>query len=91
MFPDLSHLWSYEFTGIYRQQTLIRIQSILLILQGQYISPTPHQSWVFLFPYISDFSSKNVKKYMQNTYCVLMYAQKFCIIVTILLLVLHSF
>ena len=37
MFPDLSHLGSYGFTGIYRQQTLIRKQSILLILQGQYL------------------------------------------------------
>lgn len=58
------------------------------------MSPTPYQSWVFLFLiYISDFSSINVKKYMQNTYSVLiiMYTQKFCIIVTILLLVLHSF
>lgn len=35
MFPDLSHLGSYGFTGIDIQQTLIWKQSILLILQVQ--------------------------------------------------------
>ena len=55
MFPDLSNLGSCGFTGIYRQQTLICKQRILLIYIAGSLYPTPHQSWVFVLPYISDF------------------------------------
>ena len=55
---------SQEFTTDFNLQT-----KYLTYIAGS-ISPTPHQSWVFLFPiYISDFSSINVLIYAEYIQC----------------------
>lgn len=94
MFPDLSHLGSYGSIHRNLQTTNFNLQRKNHTYIAGSISPTPHQSWVFLFPsYISDFSEYNCKEiHAEYIQCTNVCTEILCnIIVTILLLVLHSF
>lgn len=73
-----------RFTGIYRQQTLICKERIILILQVRYLQHPTNPGCFYFQVTFQIFLSIIVKKYMQNTYSVLMHAQKFCVILLLL-------